>query len=459
MPPHPLLRPLSFHAILHCRSAGPFTSFRCFPPSAFFSSSSRFSSSHSNARNRTLFQNTGALDGYKILDLTRVLAGPFCTQILADYGADVIKVEQPGKGDETRYWRIHGESEKWKEEGISCYFACVNRNKRAITLDLKSEKGREILLDLVKKVDVIVDNFVPGKMDQLGIGYDTLSKVNPSIIHASISGYGAGGPYSKRAGYDIIAAAEGGLLHVTGEAQGPPTKPGVGLTDLCTGLFMHGAIVSALHARNRTGKGQKVDGSLFETQLALMVNIASVWLNMGREAKRWGTAHPSIVPYEAFPTKDSYLVMGATNNRQFAILAERLGQPDLARDERFRTNDARIENRVELNKILHELFQTRTTDEWLTVFENSGMPYGPINSIEKAFSHAQAQARDMVHTLQMDSAADGEFKVTGFPVKFSESKPSVRINPPLLGQHTEEVLAELGITGKKVDELRRQGVV
>ncbi|OJD25570.1 hypothetical protein ACJ73_03057 [Blastomyces percursus] len=401
----------------------------------------------------------GALHGFKILDLTRVLAGPFCTQILADYGADVIKVEQPGKGDDTRYWRTEGEGEKWKTDSISCYFACVNRNKRSITLNLKSEKGKEVLLDLVKVSDVVVENFVPGKMDELGIGYDVLSKINPAIIHASISGYGAAGPYAQRAGYDIIAAAEGGLLHITGEADGPPTKPGIGLTDLCTGLYMHGAIMAALQARHRTGKGQKLDGSLFETQLSLLINVASSWLNMGQEAQRWGTAHPSIVPYEAFKTKDSYLVLGATNNRQFGVLAERMGRPDLATDERFLTNDSRVRNRSELNNILYDLFNAKMTDEWLDIFDNSGMPYGPINSLERVFTHTQAHAREMVKSIDFDAAVNGTFKVTGFPVKFSNTEASIRSNPPLLGEHTDDVLQELGLSQVKLADLRREKVI
>ncbi|OAX82302.1 hypothetical protein ACJ72_03342 [Emergomyces africanus] len=401
----------------------------------------------------------GALHGFKILDLTRVLAGPFCTQILADYGADVIKVEQPGKGDDTRYWRTEGEGEKWKADGISCYFACVNRNKRSVTLNLKSEKGRKILLDLVKSSDVVVENFVPGKMDELGIGYEVLSKINPAIIHASISGYGAGGPYAKRAGYDIIAAAEGGLLHITGEADGPPTKPGIGLVDLCTGLYMHGAIMAALQARHRTGKGQKLDGSLFETQLSMLINVASSWLNMGQEAQRWGTAHPSIVPYEAFKTKDSYLVLGATNNRQFGVLAERLGRPNLAANEKFLTNDLRVRNRIELNGILYDSFKAKTTDEWLGVFENSGMPYGPINSLERVFNHTQAQARQMVQSIDFDAAVDGSFKVTGFPVKFSNTEASIRNSPPLLGEHTDDVLQGLGLSKEKLTALRQEKVI
>lgn len=293
----------------------------------------------------------------------------------------------------------------------------------------------------------------------MGIGYETLSTLNPKLIHASISGYGASGPYAKRAGYDIIAGAEAGLLHITGEAGGPPSKPGVAVTDLCTGLFMHGAIMSALHARNRTGKGQKIDGSLFETQLALMINVAACWLNLGLEGKRWGTEHPSIVPYGSFPTKDSYLIMGATNNRQFVTLSKLLKRPELSEDKRFNTNDARVAHRTELNEIINDIFKSKKTKEWLSAFDESGLPYGPINSIESAFSHAQAQARQMVQTIDIDAATDGKFHVPGFPVKFSDTGPSIRSSPPLLGQHTEEVLHEIGILESEIAGLRRHAII
>lgn len=276
-----------------------------------------------------------------------------------------------------------------------------------------------------------VDNFVPGKMDQLGIGYETLRKINPSIIHASVSGswllrdtcqyqkltlqagYGASGPYAQRAGYDAIAAAEAGLLHITGERNGPPTRPGLGLTDMSTGLYLHGAILAALYARQQTGKGQKIDASLFESQVSLLSNVAMSWLNAGEKAERWGTEHPSIVPYQAFKTKDAYLVLGATNDRQYQVLCRLIDRTDLATDPGFIDNNSRVKNRDGLKKALEEIFVMKSTDEWLRVLEGSGMPYGPINTIDRVFSHPQTAARDMVHSLPYDAAASGQIKVLG----------------------------------------------
>ncbi|RQM07427.1 hypothetical protein DH86_00002865, partial [Scytalidium sp. 3C] len=273
------------------------------------------------------------------------------------------------------------------------------------------------------------------------------------------TGYGASGPYKKRAGYDIILAAETGLLQITGEANGPPVKPGVGFTDMCTGLYMHGAIVSALQARNRTGLGQKLDTSLFETQLSMLINLGLSWLNQQVEPQRWGTAHPSIVPYEAFTTKDSYLVIGATNDRQFGVLCDRLGDPNLKQDDRFKTNDARISNREELKRILDDHFASKTTDEWMVVFEGSGMPYGPINNLEKAFNHPQAQARQMINTVELDAAKAGQIQLISPSVKFSNTPPSVRLAPPLLGEHTDQILREIGRSDETISDLRKQGIV
>jgi succinate---hydroxymethylglutarate CoA-transferase len=406
-------------------------------------------------------QPNGALQGVKILDLSRVLAAPLCTQILADYGADVIKVEDLTRGDDTRYFKARTEKGAWKAdaEPMSHYFASINRNKRSICLDLKQERGREVLLKLVKESDVVVENFRPGTMEKLGIGYEVLREANPRIVHASVSGYGADGPASKRAGYDMIAGAEAGLIHVTGERDGPPMKPGLGLTDMTTGLFIHGAIVSALYARERTGKGQRVDTSLFESQIALLINVGMAWLNLGEEAERWGMQHPSVVPYDAFKTKDLYFVCGATNDKQFTTFCRLLGCEELVSDPRFKTNADRNENRKELAPILNEKFKAKTTDEWLAAFEGSGMPYAPINTMERVFAHPQAKAREMIKNVPFEATQTGGINLIGPAVKFSDTKTSFRRPPPLLGQHTAEVLREVGVSEEELGDLRQMKVI
>ncbi|KAI9375038.1 CoA-transferase family III domain-containing protein [Aspergillus egyptiacus] len=411
-----------------------------------------------NSWRRYSSTNTGPLQGIRILDLTR---GPFCTQILADYGADVIKVEHPKGGDDTRLWKEEGEDRFWKPgvKNTSLYFNGVNRNKRSIALDIKHEGGKSIVLDLVRKADIVLDNFVPGKLEELGLGYEVFRKTNPSIIHASISGYGTSGPYAHRPGYDVIAVAEGGLLHITGEPDGPPIKPGVGIMDMATGLYLHGALCAALISRSRTGQGQKIDVSLFETTISILNNVGMSWLNLGKEGRRWGTAHATIVPYEAFQTKDSLLVLGAVNDRQFRVLCQRLGDESIANDDRFAENEARVRNRDALREILLRLFATKTTEEWLMVFEDSGMPHGPVNTIEKAFQHPQIEARGMVQRIQHPCAEGGSIDVLGIPVKFSHDRPSVRSQPPGLGEHTDQVLAELGVSGERMSELRRKGTI
>lgn len=357
----------------------------------------------------------GPLTGVKILDLSRVLAAPLCTQILADYGADVIKVEDVGKGDDTRHWRAAGEATQWKSDlgPMSNYFVAVNRNKRSICLNLKHERGKEAFLELVKGADVLVENMRPGVMEKLGIDYDVVQRLNPGIIYASVSGYGPTGPYARRAGYDMIAGAEGGMLHLTGESNGPPVRPGLGLTDMCTGLFMHGAIMAALYTRLHTGRGQKLDGSLFETQVALLTNVASTWLNAGKEAERWGAQHPTIVPYDAFRSKDLYFVCGAANDNQFRILCDVLDLKRLPEDPRFATNADRVKHRDDLAPLLKAAFAEKTTDEWMQIFEGSGLPYAPINTMARVFSHPQTHARGMVHEMKFEGARSGRVSVLG----------------------------------------------
>lgn len=360
-------------------------------------------------------QSNGPLAGVKILDLSRVLAGPMCSQILADYGADVIKVEDVGRGDDTRHFRAKGEKNGWKEGigPISNYYASINRNKRSICLDLKQEKGRSILLELAKQTDVVVENYRTGTMEKLKIGYDILSKINPRIIHATMTGYGATGPFAKQAGYDMIVGADAGILHLTGTRNGPPVRPGLGLTDMSTGLFLHGAVLAALYAREKTGRGQKIETSLFEAQVALLINVGMSWLNLGIEAERWGCQHPNVVPYDAFKTKDLYFVCGATNDKQFKILCQLLRLEDLVDDARFKTNSDRVEHRDELFPLLNEVFAQKSTDEWIAAFEGSGMPYAPINTLQRVFDHPQIKARDMVQEMDFEATTSGKIKVIG----------------------------------------------
>jgi len=405
--------------------------------------------------------DAGPLKGVRVLDFSRILAGPFCSQILADYGARIVKVESL-QGDETRSWQGKGEAEDWDETAgpISFYFASVNRNKKSITLDLKQPEALEIVYKLAKRSDVVLENFVPGSADRLGIGYGKLSEINPRLIYASISGYGASGPYSKRAGYDAIAAAEGGLMHITGHPDGPPVRPGLGMTDMATGLYTHGAIVSALYSRDRTGKGQHISSSLFETQISLLINIGANWLNRGVEGQRYGAAHPSIVPYNTWRCEDGqWLTVAANNDRQFRTLCERIGRSDLVEDERFKTNANRVEHRPLMDEIFDATFASKLSEEWLRILDGSGLAHGNVNTIQKAFEHPQTQARGMVQGLEWEAVRSNKWKAIGAPVKFEKTEARVGPRPPLLGEHTEEILSGLDYSEGEIEGFRRRGVV
>ena len=403
------------------------------------------------------------LHGLKILDLSRVLAGPFCTQLLADYGADVLKIEQPGSGDETRVWRTTGEGVFWKPEYplMSLYYASINRNKRSCTINLKSKKGIEIVKQMIKESDVVVENFLPGKIDELGLGWDVVKELNPKIIMASVSGYGPTGPSRERAGYDAIALAEAGLLHITGQPDGPPAKPGIAIGDLCTGLYMHGAILAALEGRRSTGVGCKLDASLFESSLSLLINVGLASLNLAKKGTRLGLGHPNLVPYGGYHTKDGrYMFIAANNNRQFTAFCKRIGRPEMSTDERFNTNDARVENRDELVRLINEHFSTKNLSEWLEIFEGSGLPYGAINDVNEALTHPQAEARNMVEEIDdFTSAAQGLLKTIAPAVKFGGMEMKARRKPPLLGEHTDEVLEEMGYGEEELASLRKDGTV
>lgn len=402
----------------------------------------------------------GPLAGVRVLDLSRILAGPFCTQILADYGAEVIKVEQPRVGDDTRHWKAKGETVKWKNAAspMSLYFCSVNRNKRSLTLDLKHPEASGILQRLVKNSDVFIENFIPGKAGELGLGYETLSATNPQLVYASISGYGASGPFVKRAGYDGIAAAEGGLMHITGEAGRAPVRPGLGMVDMATGLYMHGAILAALRERDQTGRGQKIDASLFETQISLLINVGMNWLNLGLEGQRYGAAHPSIVPYNTFQTADGWLALGANNDRQWKALCERLGRRDWAENKQFDSNPKRVENREGIERDLEHILKQKTNKEWCEILEGSGLPYGPVNSIEDAFAHPQIEPRSMIQSRQMESFG-GMLNMIGPAVKFSGSGANIRSSAPILGQDTKRIMDELGYSEREIAQLGQDGVL
>ncbi|XP_046333411.2 succinate--hydroxymethylglutarate CoA-transferase-like isoform X1 [Haliotis rufescens] len=398
-------------------------------------------------------ERSSPLEGIRILDLTRVLAGPYCSMLLADLGADVIKVERPGAGDDSRSW---GPPFKGTE---SAYFLSVNRNKKSIAVDLKKQKGVEIVQQLAGSCDVLIENYLPGKLGEMGLGYDEMKALVPQLVYCSITGYGQTGPYRSRAGYDAIAAGVGGLMNVTGPRDGDPCRLGVAMTDLSTGLYAFGAIMVALQHRQLTERGQHIDCNLLSTQVASLVNIASNYLNAGMEAKRYGTAHESIVPYQAFKTKDGgYFMVGAGNDKQFQLLCQRMELPELLEDERFQDNKVRVANRDILLPLLGHRFETKTTSQWMQVLEGSGIPYGPINNIQQVFSDPQVVHNGMIQELQHPTA--GTIRLPGPAVRYSESQTVVPRPPPTLGQHTQEVLQGiLGYSDRQLKHLIESGVV
>lgn len=372
--------------------------------------------------------------------------------VLGDLGAEVIKVERPGTGDDTRSW---GPPFLGKE---SCYFLSVNRNKKSVAVDLKQPAGLRLVQELARCSDVLVENFVPGTLDRLGLGYNDLHTLAPRLIYCTISGYGSSGPYKSRPGYDVMAASFGGLVGVTGPEDGEPCKVGVAMTDLATGLYAHGAIMAALLDRQKTGHGQKIDCNLLSTQVSCMVNLASNYLNGGREARRWGTAHESIVPYQAFPTADGHITIAAGSNDQFSALCRVLGLAELLTDERYSTNAQRVKHRESLLATLASTFRERSTEEWLGVLQGCPFPYAPINTLAQVFSDPQVVHSGLVEEVEHPGV--GRVKQVGPAVTFSASHNKVRAAPPLLGQHTHQVLTGLlGYTEHQVEELRRQGVV
>jgi formyl-CoA transferase len=372
--------------------------------------------------------------------------------MLADLGAEVIKVERPGSGDDTRQW-----GPPWAG-GESAYYLSVNRNKKSITLNLKSEVGREIVRQLAHRADVLVENWRSGTMESWGLGYKDLQPANPRLIYCAITGYGQTGPYRERPGYDFIIQAEGGIMSVTGPADGPPTKVGVAIVDLTAGMYATISILSALHERERSGNGQYIDMALLDAQVAWLANVGSNYLISDQPPTRYGNAHPNIVPYEPFATSDVWIAVGVGNDRQCRALCAGAEWDDLAADARFTTNPQRVEQRDVLVPILQERFGTQTSEEWRVALLGAGIPCGPINSIDQVFSDPQVLAREMLVELPHPTA--GALKLAGSPLKLSRTPVRDNKPPPLLGQHTEEVLKRyLGYSDTDITWLREHGAI
>ena len=396
--------------------------------------------------------NKGALAGIRVLDLTRVLAGPYCTMFLGDLGAEVVKVEQPGVGDDTRGWGPPFAG------GESAYFLCVNRNKKSLTVDLKSADGIALVKQLAERADVLIENFRPGAMDRLGLGDEELRGANPKLVYASLSGFGADGPMADIPGYDLIVQAWGGLMSITGTPESGPLKVGVAIIDLVAGLMLGKSIVAALYAREKIGVGQKIDTSLLEAEVATLINAGSNYLIGGKVPGRWGNAHPTIVPYQSFQTADSFLVLGAASESIWKRLCPALGRADLADDPRFAKNADRVENRQELIAFLSEIFMTRTTADWVAALNRADVPCAPVQTIDQVFAAPQVLHRNML--VEVDHPTAGTVKLAGIPVKFSATPASVRLPPPLLGEHNDDVLSSwLGMKTEEIDRLKEKSVI
>ena len=396
---------------------------------------------------------TRALEGLRIVDLTRIVAGPLATQIFADYGAEVIKIEQPGIGDDSRHW-----APPRTPDGQAAYFFSVNRGKKSVTVDLKHPRGQALVAEMARRADVLVENFTPGTADRLGLGHLALRAANPRLVYCSISGFGATGPYRERAGYDAIMQGMTGLMSITGEPDGPPMKVGVALIDVITALYAHGAILAALHHRERTGEGQYLELSLMECGIAALINAATAYLVGGEVQGRWGSAHPSLVPYQAFRARDGYFIVGAGNERLWKAFCEVLGTPEWADDPRYDSNAKRVERRAELVGLIEARLAARGRDAWVAAFAAAGLPAGPINDIAQVFSDPQVAHRQMV--VEVEHPTAGPVRLPGIPVKFGGTPARVQGPPPLLGEHTDEVLRGiLGLDDAAVAALRAEGVV
>jgi crotonobetainyl-CoA:carnitine CoA-transferase CaiB-like acyl-CoA transferase len=406
---------------------------------------------------------SGTLSHIKVLDLSRVLAGPMASQTLGDLGAEVIKVERPINGDDTRAWGPpYLKDEDGQDTSEAAYFLSTNRNKKSVTIDLANAEGQELIRQMAMNSDVLIENFKVGGLRQYGLDYASLSKLNPKLIYCSITGFGQNGPYANRAGYDFLMQGLGGLMSVTGHADGVPgggpMKVGVALTDVMTGLYAVIGILAALSKREHTGLGQHIDLALLEVQVAGLANQAMNYLTTGKVPQRLGNSHPSIVPYQDFPTADGFMVIAVGNDSQFSKLCEALANPEWASDKRFSTNSARVANRDLVITMLSNATKTQPTSHWVNLLEKFGVPCGPINNLEQVFNDPQIKARKVKQ--EIEHPLNGKLSFVANPIHFSENPIEYRFPPPLLGQHTREVLSQmLGLSEDRLEKLKKSGVI
>lgn len=408
----------------------------------------------SSKDNSALSTQHSALSGIRVLDLSRILAGPYCTQVLGDLGADIIKVEQPGLGDGSRAWGPPSAG------GEAAYYLCLNRNKRSMTLNLKSQEGQEIVRQIAAKSDVLIENFKYGEMAEMGLDYDTLAAINPSLIYCTVSSYGPTGPYKERPGFDFMIQAQSGIMSITGSEESGPTKVGVAVVDVTTGLYASNVILAALFARERDPQrhGQKLEVSLYECALAWLANVGSNYLISGQPPRRFGNAHPNVVPYQPFDTADVPIALAIGTDNQFRKFCKLVDRPELASDPRFATNAARVENRAILVSILQGIFVLRPAAEWEQMLNSVDIPAGSINTLDRVFDHPHTQALEIVQEIQHPTA--GHVKVVRSPMHLSATPTQIKYPPPLLGEHTAELLYELlGYDGVEVARMREQKVV
>ncbi|WP_114652897.1 CaiB/BaiF CoA transferase family protein [Polynucleobacter necessarius] len=404
----------------------------------------------------------GALSHIRVLDLSRVLAGPWCAQNLADLGADVIKVERPGVGDDTRHWGPPFVKDAQSNDTLeTAYFICINRNKRSITVDISKPEGQEIIRQLAKESDVVIENYKVGDLAKYGLDYESLKKVKSDLIYCSITGFGQDGPYAHRPGYDFIIQGMGGFMSVTGEADdfpgASPQKAGVAIADIFTGMYASTAILAAVVHRDQTGQGQYIDMALLDTQIAVMANVSSAYLCSEKVPRRWGNASAIIVPYQTFPTSDGWMIVAVGNDGQFMHFVTAGGEAHLAENSLYCNNPLRVENRKSLIPLLEVMTSRKTKAEWIGLLEAANVPCGPINNFEEVFDNEQVKARGVQIDIPHPTA--GNMKLVGSPMRLSETPVEVRMAPPTLGQHTDEILRErLGLDTQAIAALKEQGI-